>query len=150
MHRINQFGLLAALGVSIGGIHLSSGTPGPANTITVAGPTADQPAGTAWGVTVCPERGAVAVRLAFITHGSVDGGEDGGAATVIVEDHTTDAVMCSMEVACAQPVTSTVTVACDAGVTCAGGDVVHIEWASSSCQLGAFPKGAASGTLQEL
>lgn len=133
--------------VLAGGVQLFQ-APRP-NTITVAGPSANQPTGVAWGVTLCPARGATASSLAFIVQGNTLNGS-GSTATVIVENHTAGTTMCSLEVDCTATVTSTAATTCNTGVTCAGGDAIHIEWDDTACALGAFPQGAGAGTLQEL
>lgn len=145
--------LTSVLGLAIlaGGLQLYS-APRP-NTITVAGPNdmgaGPLPTGIAWGVTVCPANGAVASTLAFIAQGNTLNGA-GSSATAVIENHTTTTTMCSVTVPCTISVGATVSANCNSGLTCAPGDTIHIEWESSSCLLGAYPKGAGSGTLQEL
>lgn len=131
---------IAAVGVRLSG----AGQP---NTLTVAGPSLNQANGIAWGVTVCPDTGAVAAELAFIAQSNIQGG---GTATITFENHTTLTAMCTLVVPCDIAVGETAWTQCSGAVACSPGDLVHIEWTTSACPGGLHPKGAGSGTLRQL
>lgn len=137
--------LIVVTALAAGGVYTVQRGRTP-NTMTVGGPSLDLANGTAWGVSVCPARGGVAQSIAFIVHTAAAGV---GTAEVILENHTTGATMCSLQVPCATAATESVTAECAGDIQCAPGDVLHVERKGESCTAAA-PVGAGSATVREL